>query len=710
LRTRALPESSFVTLEVGLGYRDGTTGKPGLRYDGGGDDWTGSDDGTRAQPEELRDAIADDTRLVPFNRFTGVGFQPEELEVIGESLPVNYDVFEEDIDANRDFNLSGGYVADMDSGMRVGFLAAVDYSDKWLSFDQQRTQFVNSGGGVLVPQNDFRFRNTTRSIDLSYFFTGGIEFSENHQLSYNWMQLRNTTDRAQIEQGFNVDAEGGEVRFTELEWVEREMVANQLLGEHLFPRIGGLKLDWQLTYADASAYEPDTRRYRFDPDRRTPEQDDFIFSLRNDSNQRRWSELDDTSDSWNVDLMMPLSAGDRADLALMFGLNRVDKARDAEIRRFSFFSRGPISGNLPLLRNPSLEDIIFDDTIDPRGWQLEEITNATDAYDATQVIKAWHVGFDLNLDDKLRFGGGLRTESSDMEVSTFNLFDPQRNAVISTLQTDDIFPYATLTWFKGDHQLRAGYGKTVNRPDFKELSPSEYRDPLLDSIVRGNPDLEAAFITHYDVRWDYYFNPGEFVSFGVFYKEFEDPIEIIILASAGDQLTTFDNAQTAENFGFEIELYKNFDFLGDWLGWAGTWEKLYINTNYAWIDSEITLADEDASIQTSDQRPLQGQSPYVWNFQVGYDDLDREINAALLYNVFGERIVEVGVQGSPDILEQPRPSLDFVYSQGFGNWKLKAKAKNLLDPEIELTQGIETTRLTQPLGREYSLAVEYSFR
>ena len=107
---------------------------------------------------------------------------------------------------------------------------------------------------------------------------------------------------------------------------------------------------------------------------------------------------------------------------------------------------------------------------------------------------------------------------------------------------------------------------------------------------------------------------------------------------------------------------------------------------------------------------MQGQSPYVWNFQIGYDDLDRGINAALLFNVFGERIVDVGVSGAPDIYEQPRPSLDFVYSQTFGKWQFKGKIKNLLNPEAKLTQGEEITRLVQPVGWELSLGVEYTFR
>jgi outer membrane receptor protein involved in Fe transport len=409
-----------------------------------------------------------------------------------------------------------------------------------------------------------------------------------------------------------------------------------------------------------------------------------------------------------VGIKQPLDIFDGLDMDLLMGLNRVDKTRDSVIRRFNFKSRGSTSGSPDLRRNLSVEDIIFDETIDPRGWQLEEVTLATDTYDAKQVVEARYIGLDMNFGEVLRVAAGVRDESSRQAASTFNLFDPDRNPVVSELNTDDNFPYLTATWFQGDHQVRFGYAETTNRPDFKELSESLYKDPLLDRLVKGNPDLEAAYITHYDLRWDYYFSPGEFISLGAFYKEFEDPIESVILASAEIGLTSFDNAELAENAGVEFELYKTLSFFEERWGWGQIWEKIYINTNFAWIDSEITLPDDDSSTQTSNQRPLQGQSPYVWNFQIGYDDEDREINAALLFNVFGERIVDVGVSGAPDIYEQPRPSLDFVYSHGFESWKLKLKLKNLLDPDVELTQGNEITR-RYSAGREFSVAAQFLF-
>lgn len=708
LRTRSVPEASFLSVDISVAYRQGTTFDDGLRYLGGTHDWTGYDDGTRAESDELSAATADGVQLRPYNRFTGEGYTPEELEVVGESLPVIYDALPENIPPNVSASASGGYVHELNNGWRIGFLAAGNYRSDWLTVTQQRTDYINSGDGVLESENDYTFNITARSIDLSGFFTVGLEAGENHKLSYNWMLLRNTTDRAQIEEGLNKDADGGKVRFTELEWIERQMEANQLLGEHVFPVIGGLKLNWQYTDATAQSDAPDTRRYRYDPDTLTESEDDFIFSIRNDSNQRRWSKLQDDSTSWNVDLQQPLSLFDNLDIALLLGISKVDKARDSTIRRYSFKSRGRVSGSIDLRRNQSVEDIIFDETIEPNGWQLEEVTIATDAYTADQTIDAWYLGLDFNFGEMLRLAGGFRDESSKQSVTTFNLFDPENRPVESSLNTADIFPYLTGTWFHDEHQVRFGYAETINRPDFKELSESLYKDPILDRLVKGNPDLIAAYIKHYDLRWDYYFNPGEFVSLGVFYKKFKDPIESVILASADSDLTSFDNAEAADNFGIEFELYKTLNFLDNWWGWGSIWEKFYINTNYAWIDSEITLSEKNNDIQTSNQRPLQGQSPYVLNFQVGYDDDVRDLHMALLYNVFGERIVDVGVSGAPDIFEQPRPSLDFVYSQGFGNWKLKAKLKNILDPAIELTQGKETTRITH-IGREFSIGAQIDF-
>jgi len=581
-------------------------------------------------------------------------------------------------------------------------------SDKWRTYNERQTDYTNSGDGTLQSENDYIYNTTKREIGLSGYFTVGLQVGENNTLTYDWMLLRDTSDKAQIQQGFNKDTDGGDVKFTELEWIERQMQANQLLGEHTLPLLGNLKFDWQLTQAKAKSDAPDTRRYRYDPDTLTPQQDDFIFSLRNDSNQRRWSKLGDHSDSYDVNAIFPVKLWKRVTVDVSAGFSHVKKSRDSAVRRFSFKSSGSISGNIELRRHQSLEDVITADTVDPQGWQLVEVTIPTDAYTAKQVIDAWHTGLDFHFGDVFRLSTGFDNEKSDQSVSTFNLFDPERNPVNSSLNTKDSFPFVSASLILGSHQIRAGYAETTNRPDFKELAESFFKDPVLDRLVQGNPDLVPAKISHYDLRWDYYFNPSEFISLGAFYKEFRHPIESVILASPEAKLSSFDNAEVAKNFGAEFELYETLGFLNDWWGWGSLLENFHINTNFAWIKSDITLSKDNAAVQTSLSRPLQGQSPYVWNFQIGYDDEARGINSALLFRVSGKRITDVGINGSPDIYEQPRPSLDFIYSQTFRCLKLKLKAENLLDPKYELTQGPETTRVSKA-GRVYRAALEYTF-
>ena len=54
------------------------------------------------------------------------------------------------------------------------------------------------------------------------------------------------------------------------------------------------------------------------------------------------------------------------------------------------------------------------------------------------------------------------------------------------------------------HQLRASYGMSVNRPEFREVSPSVYYDFDLASNVQGNIDLTACHVQNADLRYEFY--------------------------------------------------------------------------------------------------------------------------------------------------------------------------------------------------------------
>jgi hypothetical protein len=163
-------------------------------------------------------------------------------------------------------------------------------------------------------------------------------------------------------------------------------------------------------------------------------------------------------------------------------------------------------------------------------------------------------------------------------------------------------------------------------------------------------------------------------------------------------------------------LRKKLDFLGR------NFNDYFMSMNFAYIDSNIELDknSEDAFIQelTTSDRPMQGQSPYVFNFNAGYDNINTGRSAILAFNQFGERITALGSFGAPDYYEQSFSKLDFVvkwqvndtydeqvkkigYSIGF-------KASNILDSSREVRQGDLVVESYDP-GRSFNLSFSMKY-
>lgn len=81
----------------------------------------------------------------------------------------------------------------------------------------------------------------------------------------------------------------------------------------------------------------------------------------------------------------------------------------------------------------------------------------------------------------------------------------------------------------------------------------------------------------------------------------------------------------------------------------------------------------------------------------------------MLYHYFGERVAEVGIEGAPDLIEQPFGELNFTFIRELNdNWTVSAKAKNIMDERSEITQGgYVTTGYNR--GREVSFKLDYTF-
>ena len=135
------------------------------------------------------------------------------------------------------------------------------------------------------------------------------------------------------------------------------------------------------------------------------------------------------------------------------------------------------------------------------------------------------------------------------------------------------------------------------------------------------------------------------------------------------------------------------------------------SANGALVWSRVSLPDS-LSGAVSSERPLLGQSPYVVNLSLRFHEPATDVSLALVYNVVGPRIAEVGTrvgdQILPNIEEQPFHSLGVVASWELApHLELKLKAKNVLLRSHELRQGDFVVQRIDP-GMSISAGLEYA--
>lgn len=167
---------------------------------------------------------------------------------------------------------------------------------------------------------------------------------------------------------------------------------------------------------------------------------------------------------------------------------------------------------------------------------------------------------------------------------------------------------------------------------------------------------------------------------------------------------SFQNANSARDYGIELDVRYDFSILKDV---APALQFAYVAGNFSRIESEVKLPGGGT-------RQLQGQSNYLANATLGYTNPASRTDATLLFNIFGDRLAEVGINDLPNATEKSYPILDFNIRQGIGtHWQVGLKARNLLNPRIDIVQGVfngqEAIQRGYKLGRSGAISVEYKF-
>ncbi|MGB3726628.1 MAG: TonB-dependent receptor [Glaciecola sp.] len=719
IRLKSIPTQEVFNVSVGTGYNS-ENGSNGLSYAGGGSDWKGMDDGSRAASQEIL------TRWENKNFLDNL--EPAEARELFLGVKRDYDPIAESIGPDAKLNFTYGNSYDLDDEWRVGFLWAVGYDSSTEVSEQYELQEANRIGENI---NLVRFfddiKSTETTVQWSNLLTLGVDYNRNHRIDYSLIVLNDTRDeiREQFGNTENLSlSENVRVRDIVAEYEERRLFTNQIKGTHTFPSLNYMGFDWRHSVGRSLRDAPGNFEARFIV---TDDNLDGVFdtdneiSLSNATTAGRYGfqTLNDRMENSGFNITLPLSIKNW-EMEFKYGADFITKARSAENRRFDISTRA--FNDASSLVGNSFASIMSDDVLNSDVFGniaiIRDTTISGDDYVAGQKVDAYYVEGDFFYQNKWRFSGGVRWEDFRQVVAPFNprtnQFDLTQNGIEElAFQESDFYPALAVTYIKDDSmQFRASIGQTVVRPDLREVSSATYIDPLTNFPIAGTPGVKTTAITNYDLRWEWYREAGNNLSIGLFYKDMENPIESVQSpAQDGPPLVRIANAESGEVYGAELEFLQGLEVIGD-----GVWDNLFVSGNITVSDSEIVLDRQNivdltgvSAAITNTTRRLTGHSKYVANVQLGFDSDDGEHSSSLVYNVFGDRILIPGIDGFDDSFEQPFNSLDVVYKYypNF-NTTVTLKVQNILDEEKRIE--FENVLLrSETKGRAFSLSVKYDF-
>jgi outer membrane receptor protein involved in Fe transport len=713
LQTRSIPDSFTGRLSVSTGANSRSTFQDGFTHNGGETDFLGIDDGDRDIPGLAKLLTNNGAR--PLSQLT-TAENEQVAEALVAEFPWNLRGFDMPADLDVDFSVGNRFQFDeVDVGVNLAGL----YGSKWRYTDELRAEILaNAQGGEFVGESA-RLERSENSISAGAVLNLVADIGLDHTLSYTSFLSRDSLKGTFLEQGFN-RSDDRDYRQVVLEFSESQLFSNQLSGVHVFNDFASLGVDWQVTYSTAERDEPGTREYTYS----RAEGSDDPFRLATGPGEAglppllTWEYLDEDSVDASVDFTLPASfRGGEVTGEFKFGGRITEREREFDTVRWRFaLAPGAGSGDLlffPSLAFPSVEMILTPQRLGPNGFRLVNATSAlagggnADNYDGELDIQAGYVLGDFDIGSRFRVQGGVRIESADLSVTTEAIAGGAPRT--GELSETDYLPSLNLTWFVNEaSQVRFAASRTLNRPQFRELSTAPYRDPKTRFELVGNPNLQQSEVTNLDLRYERYWSRNEGFTAAVFYKDIDSPIEVVTIGGGSDErgVRTFANADSAELYGVELDGRLSFAAFENVAGFLAN---TYVTGNVAWIESDVTIAASDLGVTTNASRELQGQSPWVANLGLGYSNPVRGTDALLLFNMFGERITEAGVNLTPDAKEQPRALLDFNLKQVlFNDWVLGLKLRNILDSKFEVKQGSEIQRSFKT-GREISLSLAFEF-
>ena len=578
---------------------------------------------------------------------------------------------------NRKFEIGKVYVSNVTS---------ISYSNTQEQYtsERQRYDFYDPKFPDQMPLAQFRYQDnrSLSAVRLGVIHNYQVRLNDRNRLEFRNFFNQYGTDEVVNRRGPNYP-EGLEHNDYSLHYQSRSIYSGQLGGTHEVGPANRTTLTWAGGYNYVNRSEPDyrqnqqTRAYNpSKPGDLNPAPFEVQINSVPQTSSRFYATLNENTYMASGQAERRFSGRDTLSAnqyKVRVGFYTEQKKRDYDSRTFNYTRArnfDPAIGSQPLATIFSPENLNR-----TTGFFLTENTNAFDRYTGENTLAAGYVGGVAPLSDKFNLTGGVRVEYNRKYLNSPGSkkpYEEKRTFVLPSLNATYNFDERNL--------LRAGGSISVNRPEFREVARFTYYDFSNNFFIAGNDSLRTAKIYNADLRYEFYPTRSEMISVGVFYKHFTDAIEQMTTSITGsDMYLGFQNAPKAYDLGVEVEARKSLVGLTE----NPFLERISFILNASLIKSRVqvdTAARGNTNFALTD-RPLQGQSPYVVNAGMFYQDDANHWQVSAQYNVIGPRISFVGDKlNNPSIIELPRHVVDLAVTKGIGtHFEVRAGVQNLLN-------------------------------
>lgn len=701
ISTKDTPEKNQYMLSYGVSVNDRTHFRNFKYNKGSATDWLGFDNGMRMVKGGIK-GVFDNEDAASVEEMTKQGFNNDWKVRHKKPFP------------DQRFSFMFGQVFKGGEDRKLALTGALNYSNtgkSYIGMENSRFGVYNKVKDEPIYQYKYTDNQYTRNARLGAMLNLAFTGSKSRfyfRNIFNQLGSNRYTER----RGWQNISSLYIQEKAEYIYGSRSTYCGQFSGVHDLP---AGTLDWNLGYSYANKNQPDRRIIE-------RQQNDIVGDvnygkMRIDQNDiyRDFLRLDEHIVSFGANYNYLFNESGGFTPTLKAGVYGEYCKRDYKNRAYyyRFYEDHMPAG---FAYEPVVENILQAENFGADKLYLYDDTDNKNSYKGNNLLYAAYLALNIPW-QRFNVYAGVRLENRNMTLTNYI----SSNAWISKdtdFDNTDFFPSVNVSYNLTDKQLiRFAYGKSVNRQEFREVSSSVYEDFELFSDVKGNPDLKPAYIHNLDLRYEWYPASGESVSVALFYKHFRHPIEWTFRDGGGSYTYTFENADKARNYGVEVDIRKDLEFIG--------LRNFMLNLNGSWIKSKVSFDSENS---LEHDRPMQGQSPYLVNAGLFYQTEKAGVMAGVLYNRIGKRIVGIGrsdmsVGGSinndiPDMYEMPHDALDIVLSKKFGKQvEVKLNAKDVIgqdavfkqfprfeDANGQIVEREQTTKRFAP-GRSFTLSV-----